>query len=86
MKDTSYKTAITRKKFSKPTKWLICNRALLAETPHHCLDYGCGKGLDADFLEMDAYDPYYRPHGLLLERKYNVIVCNYVINVILCPK
>ena len=80
MKDTSYKTAIKRRKFSKPTLWLIGNRSISHNS--NALDYGCGKGFDSDLLEIDGYDPYYRPHGLIIERKYSTIICNYVLNVI----
>ena len=71
----SHLTAITRRKLSVPmrsiTKWLT----------HPCLDYGCGKGFDADTLHLDKYDPHYFPTRPT--KKYDNITCNYVLNVVL---
>ncbi len=72
----SHLTAISRKKLSAPMRHL-CNAALLVG---RCLDYGCGRGFDADELEMVGYDPHHRtrkPRG-----KFDTITCNYVLNVI----
>lgn len=44
------------------------------------LDYGCGKGFDADFFGMDKYDPHFFPDKPT--KKYQRITCNYVLNVI----
>jgi hypothetical protein len=44
------------------------------------LDYGCGKGMDAQTYGMDKYDPHYAPE--LPEGPYDTITCNYVLNVI----
>lgn len=44
------------------------------------LDYGCGRGYDADHHGWDAYDPYYRqtqPRGT-----YDTVVCNHVANIL----
>jgi 2-polyprenyl-3-methyl-5-hydroxy-6-metoxy-1,4-benzoquinol methylase len=44
------------------------------------LDYGCGKGIDADTYNMAKYDPHYhseRPHGT-----FDTITCHYVLNVV----
>jgi len=47
------------------------------------LDYGCGKGLDADHYLMCKYDPYYFSDELAIKtRKYDVVTCNYVLNTI----
>jgi hypothetical protein len=46
------------------------------------LDYGCGKGLDADLLRLDKYDPHFFPEFPM--KQYDVIYCNYVLNVIPC--
>ena len=73
----SKKTAITRKKPSVPTRWIESKGGLFGE----CLDYGCGKGLDADVYRMDKYDPNYFPEKP--DKQYDTIVCNYVLNVLL---
>ena len=44
------------------------------------LDYGCGRGFDADFFHMDRYDPHYSPRKPT--KKYDTISCNYVLNVV----
>jgi len=44
------------------------------------LDYGCGKGYDADALGMFKYDPHFareEPAG-----KFDRIYCGYVLNVL----
>jgi len=74
--DTSYKTAIARNKLSAPAAWL--NRA--GRLKGRILDYGCGRGGDADRLGWEGYDPHYRqgePVGL-----FDTIMCNFVLNVI----
>lgn len=48
------------------------------------LDYGCGRGQDANRLGIDRYDPYYFPD--LPTGPYDTITCNYVLNVIEDPK
>ena len=56
---------------------------MLVLRPHltgRCLDYGCGRGFDADFLGIESYDPNWRPikpTGL-----FDTITCNYVLNVV----
>lgn len=45
------------------------------------LDYGCGRGFDADWFGMDKYDPYYFPE-LDRSKKYNRVFCTYVLNVV----
>lgn len=44
------------------------------------LDYGSGKGYDADAFDTESYDPYYQP--IMPEGKFDTIVCNFVLNVI----
>jgi len=83
MEDLSYKTAITRKKLSVPMKYLNDKGLIQGRV----LDYGCGKGSDAQKLGMDKYDPHFFPKF----RKnapiggYDVVVCNYVLNVLENP-
>ncbi len=69
-------TAITRKTLSLPTAWLLEQGRITGEA----LDYGCGRGYDADFLGMDKYDPHYAPE--MPTAQYDTVICNYVLNVI----
>jgi hypothetical protein len=74
--DRSAGTAISRRTISAPVKWLQ-NHGLLNG---RILDYGSGRGFDADALKADRYDPYWhpiRPNG-----KFDTIICNYVLNVV----
>lgn len=79
------KTAITRTALSVPMRELM-NLGLLYGS---ILDYGAGKGFDVNFLSYlgldivgyDKYNPEYKDESLL-EKKYDVICCNYVLNVI----
>jgi hypothetical protein len=43
------------------------------------LDYGCGKGFDADALGMFKYDPHFFPASPAGEFDY--VYCGYVLNV-----
>jgi SAM-dependent methyltransferase len=74
--DMAYKTAITRKTLSSPAKRLRDGGYLLGRV----LDYGCGRGKDADELGCEGYDPHWRPS--LPVGKFDTIMCNYVLNVI----
>lgn len=47
---------------------------------YQTLDYGCGKGFDADYYGIEKYDPYYFPE--YPTKLYDVVVCNYVLNVV----
>jgi hypothetical protein len=47
--------------------------------PTH-LDYGCGRGTDADHLNCDRYDPHYFPEKPV--GPYDTITCSFVLNVI----
>ena len=73
----SHCTAIARKNPSVPMRHLA--KLGLLENGRK-LDYGCGRGFDAEHFTMDKYDPHYsprKPDGL-----YDTITCNYVLNVI----
>lgn len=74
--DNSHKTAISRTKPSRPTKLLFAAGLLRGRV----LDYGCGKGFDVIYYDLEGYDPHYRPH--LPEGKFDTIICNYVLNVV----
>ena len=69
-------TAISRKKLSAPMEFLSKEGLLTGEM----LDYGSGKGFDADFLGMDKYDSHFQP--VFPTKRYDTITCNYVLNVI----
>jgi len=73
-----HKTAITRSKPSKPMA--ILER--LGQFVNYCdkLDYGCGKGYDADHFGMVKYDPHFFPDKP--KQLFDTITCNYVLNVI----
>jgi len=76
MEDKSHLTARHRVKLSTPMKYLQ-GRVRLG---HRTLDYGCGRGFDADQLGMDKYDPTFFktvPTG-----KYDIVTCIYVLNVV----
>jgi len=74
--DKAHKTAITRKTLSVPMR-LLRDRGLLTG---RVLDYGCGKGFDADELGIAGFDPFHRPEKP--EGQFDTVVCNYVLNVI----
>jgi len=86
----SYRTAITRRGLSAPMK-ILKSRGLIRGD---VLDYGSGKGQDADLLGIDKYDPYAKlirnpntgkfdfTHDRWPDRHYDVITCIYVLNVI----
>lgn len=76
--DKRYKTAITRTKLSSPMAWL--KKTYRLETDDDILDYGCGKGFDADELCINKYDPKYFP--IIPSGNWGIITCNYVLNVI----
>ena len=70
----SHLTAISRPKLSPAM------RQLDGYIDGRSLDYGCGRGQDAERLNMERYDPYYfdtQPVG-----QFRTITCNYVLNVI----
>lgn len=78
--DMSFKTAIKRSKLSRPMHFL--NSIGMLGNNGIVLDYGCGRGDDADkFWHVDKYDKHYFPE-IDLTKRYNVITCNYVLNTI----
>lgn len=80
-------TAITRTKLSTPMKYLFTNlldRKVITDNQKQILDFGCGKGFDAESLGLDMYDPYYYPE--YPNKKYDIITCNYVLNVLTEPE
>ena len=76
-------TAISRNKPSVPMRRLDKAKRLEGL---RMLDYGCGRGFDADHYSMDKYDPYYyRDDSIFKVGEYDVVTCNYVLNVIESP-
>jgi hypothetical protein len=68
--------AIRHFEVSDPVKVLQNKGLLLGQI----IDYGCGRGFDADHFGWDGYDPYYRqekPTG-----EYDTIICNHVANIL----
>lgn len=79
------KTALRRKELSKPMRELI-DRNLLTGT---ILDMGCGHGNDVKTLlakgwDIVGYDKYNMEFNRdeLLNKRYDVVTCNYMFNVI----
>ncbi len=73
----SYKTAISRNKLSRPAEFF---RPYLSG---RVLDFGCGKGDDAESLGIDKYDEHYfptKPAGL-----YDRVMMIYVLNTVEFP-
>lgn len=71
-----HNTAIKRNKPSRPAIWLARQGLLQGRV----LDYGCGRGFDADYYRMEKYDSCSfpkRPEG-----QFDIILCSYVLNVV----
>lgn len=78
----SHLTAKERDGVSFPTRWLTKNNLIQQKT----LDFGCGFGKDVEFLnsiniDTIGYDKFYFPD--YPTEKYDTIICNYVLNVLL---
>jgi hypothetical protein len=72
----SARTAMARTTASAPARWLVEHGKIWGRT----LDYGCGRGKDAETYLWEKFDPCYfpvRPDGL-----FKTIVCTYVLNTI----
>lgn len=76
MANQSHKTAISRNKLSAP----MCHLNEHSLLKKRALDFGCGRGQDADRLGIDKYDPHW--HNEPLSGLYETITCNFVLNVI----
>ena len=72
----AYKTATARKKPSAPMVRLAADGRLVGRM----LDYGSGRGFDAETYGMDRYDPHYYPD--VPDGLFTTIFSNYVLNVI----
>lgn len=77
---TAHKTAIRRYRgVSTPMK-ALCSKFNVFKNDDKVLDYGCGRGEDADRLKFEKYDPHFFPN--MPEDQFDVVVCNYVLNVL----
>lgn len=72
----SHLTAISRNKMSGPMRRLVADGLVKGRA----MDFGCGRGFDADALGIDSYDPHYNP--TLPVGDFHTITCNFVLNVI----
>lgn len=77
----SWRTAKKRKEPSKPLMYLLSRNGIKGKV----LDYGCGYGKDAEFLNQNGiychpYDPYFAPS--VKNEKYDTVLCTYVLNVV----
>jgi hypothetical protein len=82
MSNKAHLTAISRKSLSAPMKWMESEGFFDGVPRRHCLDYGCGRGFDADALGFQKYDPFWFKCDDFSESEFDVITCNYVLNVI----
>jgi ATP adenylyltransferase len=73
--NNSHKTAIKRNSISAPARFLRQQKLLTGRV----LDYGCGHGKDCEELNIEGYDPYWRPQ--MPEGKFDTILCTFVVNV-----
>lgn len=79
------RTAIARKVPSRPAR-LIVERCLLTPSTE-LLDFGCGRGTDVAFFAehcrtAEGYDPHFSPRPELVARKWDVVYCGFVLNVL----
>jgi 2-polyprenyl-3-methyl-5-hydroxy-6-metoxy-1,4-benzoquinol methylase len=75
----SHLTAIARKAPSKPMRYLDARGMLRGRG----LDFGCGRGHDADAFGLERFDPHFAPQ--MPVGTFDTVVCNYVLNVIPSP-
>ena len=82
-----FTTALTRTSLSVPMRELM--NLCLFDLDSKCIDIGCGKGQDVEFIKYlgvdivgyDRYNPNFKDDKLL-ESTYETVTCNYVFNVI----
>ena len=69
-------TAVVHKRPGVPMRWLHKKGLLKGRV----LDYGCGRGFDADYYGLCSFDPYWRPRQP--RGTFDTITCHYVLNVV----
>jgi hypothetical protein len=75
----AWRTASPRTAPSLPARYLKENGRLVGRL----LDYGCGRGADAEEYYMAGYDPHWRPDSsVLISGRYHTVTCTYVLNVV----
>jgi len=72
----SKRTAMARKKISGPAQYLVDTGRLKGRV----LDYGSGRGFDAQSLKLRSYDPHWGPS--MPDGEFDTVMCNYVLNVL----
>jgi hypothetical protein len=78
----SPKTAITRTRLSVPIRLILYWDDLFPKLANkQCLDYGCGRSIDAQILGVDKYDKYHH-YVPLTSRSYDIVFCTYVLNAV----
>ena len=93
MKNESHKTAITRKKWSKPGRWLYKEFFKKNKIPlGSMLDFGAGKSIDSECWKKEtgcneqAYDEYEQPgfpgRGIRPDRQFELVTVIFVLNVV----
>ena len=76
-------TALARNSPSAPMRYLESIGTFDPINPilqYRMLDYGSGRGYDAQYYKMEKYDSYYHPKKPV--GKFGLITCNYVLNVV----
>jgi hypothetical protein len=82
-----HRTAISRRAPSLPMRdheeagrlWTHYN----SDSPIVGLDYGSGRGFDAEYFDLDQYEPNSPGHSETpASGEYSTVFCNYVLNVV----
>ena len=88
-KENARLTAITRNCHNVPYVYFLENKVITEK--ESILDYGCGKGFDVENLKENGYniegfdlyqENYNTPALITPDKTYEVVTCNYVINVV----
>lgn len=86
-REASGRTAIDRKHWSAPCRWLIECGSVICDSAS-VIDYGCGKGADVRALRelrlyVVGFDPVHAPEGGIgATGTFDVAFCTYVLNTL----